>query len=105
MQAISQGLYSLAKLGHSPGRGLLQTLCLVLPTRVTGTTIDRQAVGNSMWAMATLGFVPSPMLYRQLMQLVLLHCNHFLPHHYSQVHFSRNSMSARQSLCISGRSS
>lgn len=84
MQAISQGLYALAKLRHSPGQETLQTLCYVLPTKVTASTIDRQAVALSMWAMAELNFQPSSTLFRQMMQLVMVHCHNFKPHHFSQ---------------------
>lgn len=85
MQAISQGLYALGKLQHVPDHETLHAICALVPTKVTAATIDRQAVGNTMWAMAELGVRPSNTLFRQLMQLVMIHASKFLPNHFSQV--------------------
>lgn len=84
LQALSQGLYALGKLKHRPGDATLQTLCLMLPAKVTTSKVDRQAVAISMWAMAVLGFRPGSLLFKQLMQLVMIHCAHFHHFHYSQ---------------------
>lgn len=88
MQAISQGLYALGKLQHVPSDAILHAICSLVPTKVTAATIDRQAVGNTMWAMAELGVKPSNTLYRQLMQLVMIHASKFMPNHFSQVEYS-----------------
>jgi len=84
-QAIAQGLYALAKLGHHPGDDLLDALAAVLPSVITSMTIDRQAVGNSLWALAQLGYPIPNTLYKQMIELALQHSHSFLACHFGQV--------------------
>ena len=97
LQAISQGLYALAKLEHHPGEDVLHALAHILPLRITQKVVDRQAIGNSMWALATLGYKPSNLLFKQLMQLVMQHCGNFLSYHYSQARTSVTSVNTLES--------
>jgi len=85
-QAVSQGLYALAKLGHHPGEEVLDALAGMLPTLISSITVDRQAVGNSLWALANLGYPIPNTLYKQMIELVLQHCHRFMACHFDQVH-------------------
>jgi hypothetical protein len=78
-------LYALAKLGHHPGDDVLDSLAAGVSSTITSMTIDRQAVGNSLWALAQLGYSIPNLLYKQMIELVMQHCHHFLACHFDQV--------------------
>ena len=85
-QAISQGIWAMARLGFKPSSHLLKTLASdVLYQIDKGNPMHRQAVANVFWSLAALDFPMNNTFYKQIMQTIMAHAYRFRNVHFGQV--------------------
>ena len=92
LQAISQGIWAMARLGFKPSSHLLKTLASdVLYQIDKGNPMHRQAVANVFWSLAALDFPMNNTFYKQIMQTIMAHAYRFRNVHFGQVATQKTS--------------